>query len=64
MSKNLILSIVFVFAGLAMVNANVTKTTEVNCIKLAYDVDKECGGISYEVFLSIVENCEEQQGDS
>lgn len=47
-----------------MVNANVAKTTEVNCIQLAYDVDKECGGISYEVFLSIVENCEEQQGDS
>jgi hypothetical protein len=62
--KKIFLSTVLLLSGISMVNANVAKTTEVNCIQLAYDVDKECGGISYEVFLSIVENCEEQQGDS
>lgn len=62
--KKIILGMVFVFATVTMVNANSKvedKVERVDCIELAFKVDNDMGGISYEEFSSIVNNCESMQ---
>lgn len=44
-----------------VVKASLNKILNVDCIQLAFDVDAQVGGISYETFKAIVDNCEEQQ---
>lgn len=57
---------VFVFAigSFSNINASNNQIEEggkVDCIALAFSVDEDMGGISYDEFNSIVSNCEAQQ---
>jgi len=70
--KKILLIAVFIFTAMSFVNinaVNLEKSTSLTqmaeggltCLEAVAAYDEACGGISYEVFLDLVEHCEAQQ---